>query len=128
MRRIASTSRFLSVAAVGAVLVVTSTVVGGAPASAHGWGPPGHGPDPDAGLTPRTSFTMAPDGSSGATQGGEGIPNIDSDKKTIATYYGDPGTGLADRTDSPYIREVRTIVDRQTRAAPTDPRPRGPAR
>ncbi|WIB59157.1 HAD family acid phosphatase [Curtobacterium sp. MCLR17_007] len=115
MRRIASTSRFLSVAAVGAVLVITSTVVGGAPASAHGWGPPGHGADPDAGLTPRTSFTMAPDGSSGATQGGEGIPNIDSDKKTIATYYGDPGTGLADRTDSPYIREVRAIVDRQTR-------------
>ncbi|OIH97025.1 hypothetical protein BIU90_16225 [Curtobacterium sp. MCBA15_001] len=110
-----SASRLLTVAAVGTALVVTSTVVGGASASAHGWAPPGHGHDPDAGLTPRTSFTMAADGSSGATQGGEGIPNIDSVKKTIATYYGDPGTGIADKTDSPYIREMRSIVDQQTR-------------
>ncbi|TCK59634.1 HAD family acid phosphatase [Curtobacterium sp. PhB136] len=115
MRRLASTSRFLSIAAAGAALVVTSTVVGAAPASAHGWGSPGHGHDPDAGLTPRTSFTMAADGSSGTTQGGEGIPNIDSVKKTIATYYGDPGTGIANTTDSPYIREMRSIVDRQTK-------------
>ncbi|MFF1572112.1 HAD family acid phosphatase [Leifsonia sp. NPDC058292] len=64
-------------------------------------------------LAPRTHFTMAPDGSSGATQGGEGIPNIDSVKSTIATYYGDPGTGIANKTDSPYIREMRTLVARQ---------------
>ena len=38
---------------------------------------------------------MAPDGSSGATQGGEGIPNIDSVKKTIATYYGDQAKAAA---------------------------------
>ncbi|MFZ6992350.1 HAD family acid phosphatase [Curtobacterium sp. RRHDQ66] len=118
MRRPVSPSRFLSATAVGAAIVVAATVLGGAPASAHGWGSPGHGNghghDPDAGLTPRTSFTMAADGSSGATQGGEGIPNIDSVKKTIATYYGDPGTGLANRTDSPYIREMRSIVARQT--------------
>ena len=44
-------------------------------------------------LSPRTRFTMAPDGSSGAYVSGEGIPNIDSVKKTIAVYYGDPGTG-----------------------------------
>src|SRR6476661_5510048 len=61
-------------------------------------------------LAPRTHFTMLPDGSSGATQGGEGIPNIDSVKKTIATYYGDPGTGLADRTTSPYIKEMGAIT------------------
>ncbi|MBF4608734.1 HAD family acid phosphatase [Curtobacterium sp. VKM Ac-1393] len=108
----------LTVVATSAAIVLTSTLVGG-PASAHGWGDPGHGPghspghSADAGLTPRTHFTMAADGSSGATQGGEGIPNIDSVKKTIATYYGDPGTGLADRSDSPYIREMRSIVDRQ---------------
>src|SRR5689334_7647590 len=71
---------------------------------------PGHG---DAVLAPRTSFTMAPDGSSGATQGGEGIPNIDSVKKTIATYYGDPGTGIANKTDSPYIREVGGILGKE---------------
>ncbi|ROR30000.1 putative acid phosphatase of HAD superfamily subfamily IIIB [Curtobacterium sp. JUb34] len=108
----------LTVVATSAAIVLTSTLVGG-PASAHGWGGPGHGPghspghSADAGLTPRTHFTMAADGTSGATQGGEGIPNIDSVKKTIATYYGDPGTGLANRTDSPYIREMRSIVARQ---------------
>ncbi|WP_144763559.1 HAD family acid phosphatase [Curtobacterium sp. 9128] len=114
MRRSASASRFLSVAAVGVAFVVGSSVLGASPATAHGWGHPGHGPDPDAALAPRTSFTMAADGSSGATQGGEGIPNIDSVKKTIATYYGDPGTGVANKSDSPYIREMRSIVQRQT--------------
>ncbi|MEJ3405049.1 HAD family acid phosphatase [Rathayibacter sp. YIM 133350] len=64
----------------------------------------------DAALTPRTQFTMAPDGSSGATQGGESIPNIDSVKKTIATYYGDPGTGIADKQHSPYISEMAGIL------------------
>jgi predicted secreted acid phosphatase len=64
-------------------------------------------------LAPRTHFTMAPDGSSGATQSGEGIPNIDSVKSTIATYYGDPGTGIANKTDSPYIRETRALVAKQ---------------
>jgi predicted secreted acid phosphatase len=116
MRRSASPSRFLAVAAAAAAVIVTSTVVGAVPASAHGWGSPGHGHGhrSDAALAPRTAFTMAPDGSSGATQGGEGIPNIDSVKKTIATYYGDPGTGIADKADSPYIREMAGIVARQT--------------
>jgi predicted secreted acid phosphatase len=57
---------------------------------------------------------MAPDGSSGATVGGEGIPNIDSVKKTIATYYGDPGTGISNKTASPYISEMTSIIDRET--------------
>ncbi|SDU99341.1 HAD superfamily, subfamily IIIB (Acid phosphatase) [Microlunatus sagamiharensis] len=64
-------------------------------------------------LAPRTHFTMKPDGSSGRTQGGEGIPNVDSVKKTIATYYGDPGTGIASKTTSPYISEMRSIVRAQ---------------
>jgi predicted secreted acid phosphatase len=64
-------------------------------------------------LAPRTSFTMAADGSSGLTQGGEGIPNVDVVKKTIATYYGDPGTGIANKGDSPYIREMRSIVAKE---------------
>nr|WP_246286810.1 HAD family acid phosphatase [Schumannella luteola] len=64
-------------------------------------------------LAPRMQFTMAADGSSGATQGGEGIPNIDSVKSTIYAYYGDPGTGIANTTDSPYIREMRSIVSKQ---------------
>ncbi|MES1170246.1 MAG: HAD family acid phosphatase, partial [Leifsonia sp.] len=64
-------------------------------------------------LAPRTHFTMAADGSSGATQGGEGIPNIDSVKKTIATYYGDPGTGISNKVDSPYIREMKKLALRE---------------
>ena len=67
-----------------------------------------------AALTPRTRFTMKPDGSSGRTVGGEGIPNIDSVKKTIATYYGDPGTGVASKTTSPYISDVTSILRRQS--------------
>jgi hypothetical protein len=57
---------------------------------------------------------MAPDGSSGATVGGENIPNSDSVKKTIATYYGDPGTGIANKTASPYISEMDSIISRAT--------------
>jgi predicted secreted acid phosphatase len=105
----------LTAVATSAAVLLTTTLVGAGPAAAHGWGPPGHDHGHDTALTPRTQFTMAADGSSGATQGGDGIPNIDSVKKTIATYYGDPGTGIADETDSPYIREMRSIVDRETR-------------
>ncbi|MFZ7087087.1 HAD family acid phosphatase [Curtobacterium sp. RRHDQ10] len=106
--------RWLAIGVTSFALVVGSTFVGATGVSAHGW--PGHGgrPGSGSGLAPRTEFTMAADGSSGATQGGEGIPNIDSVKKTIATYYGDPGTGIANKTDSPYIREMRAIVARQT--------------
>jgi predicted secreted acid phosphatase len=64
-------------------------------------------------LAPKTQFTMAPDGSSGTTVGGENIPNIDSVKATIATYYGDPGTGIANKSNSPYIREMRRLVLQQ---------------
>ncbi len=69
-------------------------------------------------LRPRTHFTMAPDGSSGSTEGGEGIPNIDSVKSTIRTYYGATDTahpGIADKTRSPYISEMRSIVRSQWR-------------
>ncbi|MGL3200606.1 MULTISPECIES: HAD family acid phosphatase [Curtobacterium] len=95
-----------------AALVAGSVLTGSFSASAHPAHDPGHH---DGQLTPRTSFTMAADGSSGATQGGEGIPNIDSVKKTIASYYGDPGTGIANKTDSPYIREMRSIMAKQTK-------------
>ncbi|MFS0729480.1 HAD family acid phosphatase [Curtobacterium sp. 1P10AnD] len=95
-----------------AALVAGSVLTGSLSASAHPAHDPGHH---DGQLTPRTSFTMAADGSSGATQGGEGIPNIDSVKKTIATYYGDPGTGIANKDDSPYIREMRSIMAKQTK-------------
>ena len=64
-------------------------------------------PASDVTLSPRTSFTMAPNGSSGATEGGEGIPNIDSVKATIRNYYGaDPVTHKANKQASPYITEM----------------------
>ncbi|WP_374006895.1 HAD family acid phosphatase [Leifsonia sp. LS-T14] len=96
------------VGAAGVLALALGVGLADAPA-AVAWDP-GHG---GTTLAPRTTFTMAPDGSSGATQGGEGIPNIDSVKKTIATYYGDPGTGIADKTDSPYIRELAGILSRE---------------
>jgi predicted secreted acid phosphatase len=66
-------------------------------------------PASDADLTPRTEFTMEPDGTSGLTEGGEGIPNIDSVKSTIRTYYHADSTGIADKTSSPYISELRHL-------------------
>ena len=106
--------RLAAVVAAGALLVGGS-LAGAAPAEARpGGGAPGSGGGSTQQLAPRTQFTMAADGSSGATQGGEGIPNIDSVKKTIATYYGDPGTGIANKTGSPYISEMDSIVAQLT--------------
>jgi predicted secreted acid phosphatase len=75
-------------------------------------------------LAPRTRFTMAPDGSSGRTEGGEGIPNIDSVKSTIRTYYGADATGIANKQWSPYISElaklngqIAPVLDRACAAA-----------
>ncbi len=74
-------------------------------------------------LAPRTRFRMQPDGSSGRTEGGEGIPNIDSVKSTIRTYY-NATNGIANKTDSPYVTElgrltarISPVLDRACRAA-----------
>lgn len=96
--------------AVGSVLIGSASAQAGAPDPHHG--------SHDSTLTPQTHFTMQPDGSSGATVGGEHIPNIDIDKKTIATYYGDPGTGIANKTASPYITEMNSIVAHMTAQLP----------
>ena len=34
-------------------------------------------------------------------------------KKTIATYYGDPGTGISNKSASPYISEMSALVEKQ---------------
>jgi predicted secreted acid phosphatase len=103
------------------LLAVTVTVAIAAPAQAHegqdhrsSSHAPSHSSSTSA-LAPKTHFTMKPDGSSGLTVGGENIPNIDSVKKTIAAYYGDPGTGIANKTASPYISEMASIVKRETK-------------
>ena len=64
-------------------------------------------------LTPRTHFTMKADGSSGLVKSGEGIPNIDSDKATIRTYYNASSDGIADKSKSPYISEVTKLLNDQ---------------
>ncbi|MBO9523014.1 MAG: hypothetical protein J7518_15890 [Nocardioidaceae bacterium] len=61
-------------------------------------------------LAPRTEFTMNPDGSSGLTEGGEGIANIDSVKSTIRAYYGASSAGISNKTTSPYISEIAGLV------------------
>jgi len=70
-------------------------------------------PSSDSSLTPRTEFTMAPNGSSGTTEGGAGIPNIDSVKSTIRTYYGAVPNAdkkyIASKTASPYITEMHAF-------------------
>ena len=107
---------------VAAVATVALVVAGAVPANA-GSAPNGTASGGGSGadrthrgqpLAPRTFFTMNPDGSSGLTAGGEGIPNIDSDKKTIYAYYGDPGTGIANKASSPYITEMSALVRRLT--------------
>jgi predicted secreted acid phosphatase len=106
-RRATTTRRTGVVAGTATLAMAASALVAAAPADAHG----SHGQGP---LAPRTHFTMAADGSSGLRADGDGIPNIDSVKKTIYAYYGDPtGTGQADPTDAPYVREMHSILDQQ---------------
>ncbi|MEO6510371.1 MAG: HAD family acid phosphatase, partial [Nocardioides sp.] len=62
-------------------------------------------------LTPRTHFAMKADGSSGLKKSGEAIPNIDSVKATIRTYYNADSAGIADKSKSPYISEVQTLLN-----------------
>jgi len=62
----------------------------------------------DTKLVPHSHFVMQADGSSGNTAHGATIPNIDIVKKTIRTYYNAP-SGIADKTQSPYITEMKQI-------------------
>ena len=64
-------------------------------------------------LTPRTKFVMKPDGSSGANKVGAAIPNIDSVKATIRTYYAASSDGIADKKKSPYITEIAKLLNDQ---------------
>src|SRR3954452_25087100 len=71
-------------------------------------------------LTPHTTFTMDVDETNGSVTppaSGEAIPNVDSVKSTIRTYYAATG-GLANRTDSSYIREVAALEAKILDAAP----------
>ena len=74
-----------AVPAGSAALALAAATLGGVgAASAHG--------SPGAGKSAVAAHALhdEADGSSGLTVGGAGIPNIDSVKKTIYAYYGDP--------------------------------------
>ena len=90
--------------ATAATVAALITIALAPPAAAAAPSHPG-----DAGLSPRTQFVMAPDGSSGLTTTGAGIPNIDSVKATIRAYYNADSTGIANKTSSPYITEIKQI-------------------
>ena len=94
-----SVTRTRAAATAAAFVVSTALALAGSagPALARQPGPP---------LAPTTHFTMAPDGSSGLTVGGEHIPNIDSVKSTIRTYYGASSAGISNKVASPYITEM----------------------
>ena len=93
-------------------LVATATLAATLTAPAYaGQGHRDHQPK----LEPRTHFTMAPDGSSGTREDGEGIPNVDSVKNTIRAYYGAGSDGISNKTDSPYISEMKRIAHAQWR-------------
>ena len=63
-------------------------------------------------IGPRTSFTMQADGSSGTNAKGKAIPNLDIVKTTVRTYY-NATNGIADKTTSPYISEIKALTDAQ---------------
>lgn len=81
----------------------------------HGGGHGGHAHGRWTHLAPRTHFRMDPDGASGRHVSGEGIPNIDSVKSTVRTFYGDNGDNKANLRSSPYSKQMHRIVNRQLR-------------
>jgi predicted secreted acid phosphatase len=107
------TSHLLGRGRAPAVLVASAALVAGvtAPAGADDPASPGHTADAAA-ITPRTSFTMEVDGSSGLTAKGRAIPNLDIVKATLRTYY-NATNGIADKTSSPYVSEVKALLDAQ---------------
>ncbi|MDP9800297.1 hypothetical protein J2S49_000373 [Arcanobacterium wilhelmae] len=62
-------------------------------------------------MAPATTFTLKMDGSTGLTASGEKLVNWDIAKKTIRAYMNAP-KGIADKNDSPYIRDVTAITER----------------
>lgn len=61
-------------------------------------------------MTPRTTFTLAADGSTGRTASGEDLVNWDIAKKTLRAYMNADKNGIADKNSSPYITDVTAIA------------------
>lgn len=116
-RSIRRHSRLVSVTA----LLASALIIAPAAAEAHtnDSSKPGVSGHQNGHLSPRSHFRMKPDGSSGRWSSGEAIPNIDSVKDTVRTYYGDDGDNKADTQSSPYATEMKKIVRRQMRTLKT---------
>ena len=102
-------SRAALAATASAALILSTAAVAGAAVD-------------DSKLVPHTHFVMQPDGSSGLTDKGAQIPNIDSVKSTIRTYYA-ATDGIADKADSPYITEMKAIEAAMLAKMPQAPEP-----
>lgn len=67
-------------------------------------------PAGDAGMVLPSSYTMAPDGSTGATAtDGDKLPNEGAVVSEIRAYYGADSTGVANKTASPYISQLTSL-------------------
>ncbi|GAA1966155.1 hypothetical protein GCM10009798_28130 [Nocardioides panacihumi] len=65
-------------------------------------------------MVPPSTYTMAPDGSTGATTtDGDKIPNEGNVVALIRAYYGATG-GVANKTDSPYISQLTSLENSWT--------------
>jgi predicted secreted acid phosphatase len=115
-------TRTAALTAVAAMTATTAFGAAGAPAHAAGQ------------IGPATGFTMVvkqADGTVPAPADGAAIPNIDSVKSTIRTYYGvhkGPSTldptkqaNLPNLTDSPYATQVKAIASHLASTLPADP-------
>jgi predicted secreted acid phosphatase len=77
-------------------------------------------PASDDTMVPPTHYTMAPDGSTGATTtDGDAIPNEGNVVSLIRAYYGATG-GIANKTSSPYISQLASLEKTWTSQITTD--------
>ena len=72
-------------------------------------------PASDSTMVPPTTYTMKPDGSTGATiTDGDQIPNEGAVITAIRTYYGASG-GTAAKSSSPYITQMNSLTSTWTK-------------
>jgi predicted secreted acid phosphatase len=67
-------------------------------------------PTSDSSMVLPSTYTMAPDGSTGATAtDGDALPNEGAVVRVIRAYYNAP-TGIANKNDSPYVTQMKSIA------------------
>ncbi|MDO4665941.1 MAG: HAD family acid phosphatase [Actinomycetaceae bacterium] len=66
-------------------------------------------------MKPHTSFTLAADGSTGASARGEELPNWDIARATLRAYMNAGRDGIANKTASPYISDITAIAEAKSK-------------